>query len=61
MSYSTTQLTQLATEKQRYEALHQAVLIIHTLMELDDQWLSTQTEIVNALKLLWQNNLYRVS
>ncbi|ALC42664.1 Nipped-A [Drosophila busckii] len=37
---------------------HQAVLIIFTLMELDDQWIPSRPDIVDALKNMWRNNLY---
>lgn len=42
----------------KYEIQHQAVLIIYTLMELDDQWIPTRSDIVDALKNMWRNNLY---
>lgn len=51
--------TSILSEEERYEAQHQGILIIHTLMELDEQWLPTQVDIVNALKLHWNNNLYK--
>lgn len=45
-------------QSQKYEALHQAVLLVHTIMEKDEQWIPTQTDIVLALKKLWETNLY---
>lgn len=51
----------LVSPEDRYEAQHQAVLIIHTLIEYDDQYLSTQADIVNALKSVWSTDLYKVS
>ncbi|XP_026839331.1 transcription-associated protein 1 isoform X2 [Drosophila erecta] len=39
----------------KYEIQHQAVLIIFTLMESDDQWIPTRQDIVDALKNCWQN------
>ncbi|XP_046866072.1 transcription-associated protein 1 [Drosophila willistoni] len=51
---STTDLNQ----PQRYEVAHQAVLIIFTLMELDDQWIPARQDIVDTLKQMWQNHLY---
>ncbi|XP_062715059.1 transcription-associated protein 1 [Aedes albopictus] len=43
----------------RYEAQRQAVLIIHTLIEFDSPWISTQTDIIAALKTIWKNDLYK--
>ncbi|XP_023171663.2 transcription-associated protein 1 [Drosophila hydei] len=42
----------------KYNVQHQAVLIIFTLMEQDDQWIPTRPDIVDALKNMWRNNLY---
>ncbi|XP_044312545.1 transcription-associated protein 1 isoform X1 [Drosophila rhopaloa] len=42
----------------KYEVNYQAVLIIFTLMESDDQWIPTRQDIVDALKNCWQSNLY---
>lgn len=50
----------LVSPEDRYEAQHQAVLIIHTLIEFDDQYLATQVDIVNALKSIWSTDLYKV-
>ncbi|KAL7737489.1 hypothetical protein ACLKA6_007623 [Drosophila palustris] len=36
--------------KNKYDVQHQAVLIIYTLMELDDQWIPTRPDIVDALR-----------
>lgn len=43
----------------RYEAQHQAMIIIETLIQFDDQWLASETEIVNALKQIWETDLYK--
>lgn len=48
------------TREDRYEAQHQAVLIIHTLIQFDGQYLATQVEIITALKTIWTNDLYTV-
>lgn len=45
------------TDQQKFEAQEQAVKIIYTLMETDDQWIATQTDLINALKQLWQFHL----
>lgn len=49
----------LETYEDRYEAQHQAIAIIETLIEYDDNWLSTQVDIINALKTIWQTDLYK--
>ncbi|XP_044571244.1 transcription-associated protein 1 isoform X4 [Drosophila ananassae] len=41
----------------KYELQHQCVLIIFTLMELDDQWIPTRQDIVDVLKTTWQSHL----
>lgn len=43
--------------KDELESQHQGVLIVHTLIELNDQWLPTQMPIVNALNQIWLNDL----
>ncbi|EDW53889.1 GM11096 [Drosophila sechellia] len=48
-------------EALKYEIQHQAVLIIFTLMESDDQWIPTRQDIVDALKNCWQNYLSTLS
>ncbi|KAH8256520.1 hypothetical protein KR032_001949, partial [Drosophila birchii] len=40
-----------------YETQHQAVLIIFTLMQSDDQWIPTRPDIVDVLKCCWKNKL----
>ncbi|XP_017462467.1 PREDICTED: transcription-associated protein 1 [Rhagoletis zephyria] len=45
-------------QSQKYEAQHQAVLLVYTIMDMDDQWIPTQTDIVLALKKLWETSLY---
>lgn len=45
--------------KDEYESQHQAVQIVHTLIELNDQWLPTQMIIVNALNHIWTNDLHK--
>lgn len=49
----------LVSLEDRYEAQHQAMLIIQTLIEFDDQWLASENEIVNALKQIWETDLYK--
>lgn len=46
--------------EERYETQHQAVLIIHTLVEFDGPWITSQVEIITALKSIWKNDLYKV-
>ncbi|TMW44508.1 hypothetical protein DOY81_004448 [Sarcophaga bullata] len=45
------------TDVQKQEAQEQAIKIVYTVMENDDQWIATQTELINCLKHLWQFNL----
>uniref|UniRef100_A0A6E8VNF8 FAT domain-containing protein n=1 Tax=Anopheles coluzzii TaxID=1518534 RepID=A0A6E8VNF8_ANOCL len=45
--------------EERYETQHQAVLIIHTLVEFDGPWITSQVEIITALKSIWKNDLYK--
>lgn len=49
------------TPKDEYECQHQAVLIVHTLIELNDQWLPTQIVIVEALNQIWLNDLQKTN
>lgn len=51
----------LASHEDRYEAQHQAVVIIATLISFDETWIANQTDVINALKSIWENDLYRVS
>lgn len=50
----------LVSPEDRYEAQHQAVLIVHTLIEFDDQYLANQVDIIAALKSVWMTDLYKV-
>ncbi|XP_052871771.1 transcription-associated protein 1 isoform X2 [Anopheles cruzii] len=45
--------------EERYEAQHQAVLIVHLLVEHEGAWITGQTEIITALKNIWQKDLYK--
>ena len=49
----------MASHEDRYEAQRQAIVIIMTLIEYDENWLASQSEIINALKIIWQNDLYK--
>jgi transformation/transcription domain-associated protein len=48
----------LFTAEEEYEAQHQAVLIIYTLIQLNGQWLTTQYSIVQTLKTFWGTDLH---
>lgn len=39
------------------EAQHQAILLVYTLLELNDKWLTLQSNIINALKKIWTQEL----
>lgn len=47
--------------KDEFEAQQQAVTIVYTLVQLNNQWLPTQVMIVNALKTIWTNDLHKSS
>lgn len=51
----------LASHEDRYEAQHQAVVVITTLIEFDENWIADQTDLIAALKSIWQTDLYKVS
>lgn len=51
----------LASHEDRYEAQHQAVVIIATLIEFDENWIAGQSELIGALKSIWQTDLYKVN
>lgn len=44
---------------ERYEAQHQAALVIYTLIEHDDQWLAAENDLIHALKSIWATDLYK--
>lgn len=50
----------LASHEDRYEAQHQAVVVISTLIEFDENWIADQTELITALKSIWNSDLYKV-
>lgn len=50
----------LASHEDRYEAQRQAIVVINTLNELDESWIGSQTDIINALKSIWNADLHKV-
>lgn len=50
----------LASHEDRYEAQRQAVVVIDTLNDLDEKWIGNQSEIIHALKTIWQADLHKV-
>lgn len=50
----------LASHEDRYEAQHQAVDVITTLNEYDENWIADQTDLIAALKSIWNTDLYKV-
>lgn len=50
----------MASHEDRYEAQHQAIVVIATLVEFDESWIAGQTDLINALKSIWQTDLYKV-
>lgn len=47
------------TVPERNELQYQSIRIISLLIKYDDQWLSTQLELVEALKQIWCNDEYQ--
>jgi transformation/transcription domain-associated protein len=45
------------TVEDENEAQHQAILIVNTIIEFNDSWLITQTNIVQALNKIWTRDL----
>lgn len=45
---------------ERNELQYQSIRIISLLIKYDDQWLSSQIELVEALKQIWCNDAYQV-
>lgn len=50
----------LASHEDRYEAQHQAVVVISTLIEFDENWIADQTDLIATLKSIWETDLYKV-
>lgn len=46
------------TPNEKSELQHQAIRIVSILIKFDEQWLSTQTNLVAALKQIWSNDDY---
>ncbi|CAH1110190.1 unnamed protein product [Psylliodes chrysocephalus] len=44
---------------ERNELQYQSIRIVSLLIKFDDQWLSTQNELVDALKQIWCDNSYQ--
>ncbi|KAI4484537.1 hypothetical protein M0804_007103 [Polistes exclamans] len=56
-AFNQTNSSLLPSEKS--ELQHQAIKIISVLIKYDEQWLSTQTQLVSALKQIWCNDEYQ--
>lgn len=59
MALANTQYTTITLEE-RAELQYESIRIISILIKHDDQWLSSQKELVSALKQIWYNNAYQV-
>lgn len=46
------------SKEEEYEAQRQAVKVVLTLTEKNEHWLTTQVNLVQALKTVWNNDLY---
>lgn len=49
------------THTDKNEMQYQAIRVISLLIKHDDQWFSTQPDIVEALKRIWCNDAYQVN
>ncbi|KAL7293008.1 hypothetical protein TKK_0013455 [Trichogramma kaykai] len=58
MLMAPTQVISNLSAADKSELMHQAIRIINILIKNDEQWLSTQTPLVNALKQIWENDDY---
>ncbi|XP_013100353.2 transcription-associated protein 1 [Stomoxys calcitrans] len=47
----------IMSDEQKQEVQEQAIKIVYTVMECDEQWIAVQTDLINCLKQLWQYNL----
>ncbi|KAF5288689.1 hypothetical protein FQR65_LT11954 [Abscondita terminalis] len=59
MALANTHISFNLTENERNELQHQSIRIISFLIKYDDQWLSTQQDLVEALKQIWCNDEYQ--
>ncbi|KAF5284945.1 hypothetical protein FQA39_LY16900 [Lamprigera yunnana] len=59
MGLANTHISFNLTENERNELQHQSIRIISLLIRYDDQWLSTQQDLVEALKQIWCNDEYQ--
>uniref|UniRef100_A0A1Y1MXI9 FAT domain-containing protein n=3 Tax=Photinus pyralis TaxID=7054 RepID=A0A1Y1MXI9_PHOPY len=59
MALANTHISFNLTEDERNELQHQSIRIVSILIKHDDQWLSTQQELVEALKQIWCNDEYQ--
>ena len=59
-SEQSTSMQNIFTSEERYEVQRQAILIVHTLTEFDNQFTSIHPEIINSLKSIWKTDLYKV-
>lgn len=59
LSMSNINVNPLLTDQERNELQYQSIRIISLLIKFDDQWLSTQTELIEALKQIWCKDEYQ--
>ncbi|XP_023247442.1 transformation/transcription domain-associated protein [Copidosoma floridanum] len=52
------QINSTLTPEEKSELQHQAIRIVSVLIKFDEQWLSTQLQLVAALKQIWCNDDY---
>lgn len=51
--------TSTLSVQDKYELRHQSIRIISLLVKYDNQWIATQTQIIEALKTIWCDDAYQ--
>ncbi|XP_058799221.1 transformation/transcription domain-associated protein [Phymastichus coffea] len=54
------QINSALSHNEKSELQHQAIRIVSVLIKFDDQWLSSQTQLVTALRQIWCNDDYHM-
>ncbi|XP_017777683.1 PREDICTED: transformation/transcription domain-associated protein isoform X2 [Nicrophorus vespilloides] len=59
LALANTHVNPLISETDRNEMQYQAIRLIYLLIRKDEQWLSTQLDLIEALKMIWCNDEYQ--
>nr|ANJ04666.1 transformation/transcription domain-associated protein [Nilaparvata lugens] len=59
LAYSTSNLTNAGDAEKNAELQYQSIRIVSLLVKLDDQWLSTQHQLVATYRQIWCNDQYQ--